>query len=54
MMKKVLVALALLTGTIFAAKDLETAVVGTVKKVDSAAKTITIETEKGVSHTPYT
>lgn len=44
-------ALALCTGLCFAAKDVATAVDGTVKKIDTGTKTIAVETADGTEHT---
>jgi len=40
-----------LTGPMFAADDVVTAVSGTVKKVDEGARTVSVETAKGAVHT---
>ncbi len=53
-MKRTLLALMTLlslAAPIFAANDVASAVAGSIKKVDSATKTIVVETDKGVKHT---
>jgi len=42
-----------LAGLALAADDVVTAVEGTVKKVDSGAKTVVVKTEDGTEHTVH-
>jgi len=45
------IAFLFLTGPVYAADDVASAVAGAVKKIDSASKTIVVETDDGAKHT---
>jgi hypothetical protein len=53
MMKKALLGMGFAAVALFAADDVVTAVEGTVKKVDSGAKTVVVATADGTEHTVH-